>query len=104
MKKFGAVDADFADSLVKWTEILRKSFVEGAVDEIISTRRAINICKAFALFGNKQKAISLALARFDKDTQVAFLSLYNKIDAEPIAVQADPIPEPTPTNDLEVPF
>jgi len=104
MKKFGAVDADFADSLVKWTEILRKSFVEGAVDEIISTRRAINICKAFALFGNKQKAISLALARFDKDTQVAFLSLYNKIDAEPIAVQADPVPEPTPTNDLEVPF
>jgi hypothetical protein len=84
MKKFGSVDENFADCLVKWTEIIRKSFVEGAVDEIISTRRAINVCKAFAMFGSKQKAIALSLARFDKDTQTAFLSLYNKIDAEPV--------------------
>jgi cobaltochelatase CobS len=82
MKKFGAVDENFADCLVKWTEIIRKSFTEGAVDEIISTRRAINICKAYAMFGNKSKAITLALTRFDKDTQSAFMSLYNKIDGE----------------------
>ena len=80
MKKFGAVDEQFADCLVKWTEIIRKSFAEQAFDEVISTRRAINICKAYAMFGNKQKAIALALARFDKDTQTGFLSLYNKID------------------------
>jgi MoxR-like ATPase len=84
MKKFGAVDENFADCLAKWTEIIRKTFADGGVDEIISTRRAINICKAYAMFGSKQKAISLALARFDKDTQSAFQSLYNKIDAEPI--------------------
>jgi hypothetical protein len=54
MNKFGSVDEDFADSIVKWTEIIRKSFAENAVDEVISTRRAINICKAFAMFGNKQ--------------------------------------------------
>lgn len=83
MKKFGSVDENFADCLVKWTEIIRKTFADGGVDEIISTRRAINICKAYAMFGSKQKAITLALTRFDKDTQTAFLSLYNKIDAEP---------------------
>jgi MoxR-like ATPase len=84
MKKFGAVDENFADCLAKWTEIIRKTFADGGVDEIISTRRAINICKAYAMFGSKQKAIALSLARFDKDTQTAFLSLYNKIDAEPV--------------------
>ena len=84
MKKFGAVDENFADCLVKWTEIIRKTFEDGGVSEIISTRRAINICKAFAMFGSKKKAISLAITRFDKDTQTAFLSLYSKIDAEPI--------------------
>ena len=82
MNKFGSVDEDFADSIVKWTEIIRKSFAENAVDEVISTRRAINICKAYAMFGNKQKAISLALARFDKDTQNAFMSLFNKISSD----------------------
>ena len=85
MKKFNKIDESFADSLVKWTEIIRKSFVEGAVDEIISTRRAINICKAYAMFGSKHKAITLSLTRFDKDTQTAFTSLYNKIDVEMVA-------------------
>ena len=87
MKKFGSVDENFADCLVKWTEIIRKTFADGGVDEIISTRRAINICKAYAMFGSKQKAITLALTRFDKDTQNAFLSLYNKIDAEPTSTE-----------------
>lgn len=103
MKKFNKLDEAFADCLVKWTEIIRKSFAEGAVDEIISTRRAINICKAYAMFGNKQKAIGLALARFDKDTQSAFLSLYNKIDAgDAPAAPVQAVPEVN-TNP-EVPF
>jgi len=82
MNGFGKVDESFADNLVKWTEIIRKSFADRAVDEIISTRRAINICKAYSIFGCKQKAITLALARFDKDTQDAFMRLYNTIDAD----------------------
>ncbi len=84
MKKFNKVDENFADCLVKWTEIIRKTFADGGLDEIISTRRAINICKAYAMFGNKQKAIALSLARFDKDTQSAFLSLYSKIDGSDV--------------------
>lgn len=104
MKKFGSVDENFADCLTKWTEAIRKGFADGHHTEIISTRRAINICKAYAMFGCKQKAISLALARFDKDTQVAFLSFYNKIDASAI-----PSPEVAPvkeemTADPSVPF
>lgn len=103
MKKFGAVDENFADCLVKWTEIIRKSFVEGAVDEIISTRRAINICKAYAMFGSKSKAITLALTRFDKDTQSAFLSLYNKIDGEQ-SVSPAPTEVAPPHMEGEPPF
>jgi len=104
MKKFGKVDETFADNLVKWTEIIRKSFAEGAVDEIISTRRVINICKAFAVFGDKQKSIQLALARFDKDTQTAFLSLYTKIDADMNPPQAAPAVDAPKNPDSEVPF
>lgn len=104
MKKFGAVDESFVDNLVKWTEIIRKSFAEGALDEIISTRRAINICKAYSVFGDKQKAITLALARFDKDTQTAFLSLYNKIDGGEIDKPAPAVVETPKTVDEEVPF
>jgi hypothetical protein len=98
MKKFNKVDENFADCLVKWTEIIRKTFADGGLDEIISTRRAINICKAYAMFGSKQKAITLALTRFDKDTQTAFLSLYNKIDGEQIVPPVEVAP-PVMEND-----
>jgi len=104
MKKFNKLDEAFADCLVKWTEIIRKSFAEGAVDEIISTRRAINICKAYAMFGNKQKAITLSLTRFDKDTQTAFMSLYNKIDAETVAPPIANEKKEVAASDPDVPF
>ena len=80
MEKFGHVDKDFADYLVKWAEITRKAFLEGAVDEIITTRRLENICKAFSIFKDRKQSVDLALARFDADTQTAFLSLYEKVD------------------------
>ena len=80
MEKFGHVDTDFADYLVKWAEITRKAFLEGAVDEIITTRRLENICKAFSIFKDRKQSVDLALARFDSDTQTAFLSLYEKVD------------------------
>ena len=105
MKKFGKVDEAFADCLVKWTEIIRKSFAEDAVSEIISTRRAINICKAYAMFGSKQKAISLALARFDKDTQSAFMTVYNKIDAGDAPAAPAVVPDaPAKEEEISVPF
>ena len=75
-------EGDFSENLVKWAEIVRKSYYEGAVDEIITTRRLINICDAFAIFNDKAKAIDLCISRFDVDTKEAFNSLYGKIDAD----------------------
>ena len=80
MEKFGEVDADFAEHLTGWAEITRKAFNEGAIDEIITTRRLENICKAFSIFKDRATAIDLALARFDAETQSAFRNLYDKVD------------------------
>ena len=82
LAKAGCDDADFADHLTKWAEIIRKSFYEGAVDEIISTRRLVDIVNAYDIFGDKEKAIGMCLARFDDDTRDGFLSLYGKVDAD----------------------
>jgi hypothetical protein len=80
MEKYGKVDEDFADYLTCWAEITRKAFKEGAIDEIITTRRLENICKAFSIFGDRKTAVDLALSRFDTETQDAFRNLYEKVD------------------------
>ena len=81
MKKYGVVDDEFAKNLVTWADVIRKTFYDGGVDEVISTRRLDHIVKAFAIFGDKMQAIELCVARFDEDTKVSFLDLYTKIDA-----------------------
>ena len=81
MKKYGSVDENFADNLVTWTDVIRKTFYDGGVDELISTRRLDHIAKAFAIFGDKVKSIELCVARFDDDTKESFMDLYTKIDA-----------------------
>ena len=81
MKKYGVVDEDFATNLVTWAEVIRKTFYDGGVDEVISTRRLDHIVKAVAIFGDKMKSIELCVARFDGDTKDSFLDLYTKIDA-----------------------
>ena len=81
MKKYGAEDTEFAKNLVTWADVIRKTFYDGGVDEVISTRRLDHIVKAFAIFGDKMQAIELCVARFDEDTKVSFLDLYTKIDA-----------------------
>jgi len=75
-------EKEFADHLVKWASVIRKSFYEGGVDEVISTRRLVDIVRAFGIFNSKEKAIALCLARFDDDTKQAFMDLYGKGDAE----------------------
>jgi len=76
-------DNDFATHLTKWAGIIRKSFYEGGVDEIISTRRLVDIVKALAIFdGDKPKALSMCLARFDDDTKQGFMDLYDKVDED----------------------
>ena len=81
MKKYGEVDEEFAGNLVTWAEVIRKTFYDGGVDEVISTRRLDHIVKAYAIFGEKMEAIELCVARFDDDTKESFLDLYTKIDA-----------------------
>ena len=81
MKKYGAEDDGFAKNLVTWADVIRKTFYDGGVDEVISTRRLDHIVKAFAIFGDKMQAIELCVARFDEDTKVSFIDLYTKIDA-----------------------
>jgi len=81
MKKYGAEDVEFAKNLITWADVIRKTFYDGGVDEVISTRRLDHIVKAFAIFGDKLQAIELCVARFDEDTKVSFVDLYSKIDA-----------------------
>ena len=76
----GVSDDDFADKLVDWADVIRKSFYEGAVDEVISTRRLVHIAKAYSMFNDKLKSIEVCLARFDEDTKASFLDLYTKVD------------------------
>ena len=81
MQKYGKVDEDFATTLVTWAEVIRKTFYDGGIDELISTRRLDHIVKAFAIFSDKMKAIELCIARFDDETKESFKDLYTKVDA-----------------------
>ena len=81
MERVEKVDEDFADKLVQWSDIIRKTFREGAIDDLISTRRLEHIVNAFAMFGDRMKAINLCIARFDEETKTSFLDLYTKVDA-----------------------
>jgi hypothetical protein len=74
-------DPDFAEKLVKWAQVIRKTFYDGGVDEIISTRRLVHIAKAYKIFGKRDKAIQVCVNRFDTDTKQSFLELYSKVDA-----------------------
>lgn len=82
MDVYGRRDDDFADNLVKWAEIIRKTYEEGGVDEIISTRRLKGICMSYSIFGDRMKSIGLSISRFDDDTKESFLNLYTKVDGD----------------------
>jgi len=77
----GKSDDEFAEKLVTWADVIRKTFDDGGLDEVISTRRLVHIIKTYGVFGNKMKSIELCLNRFDTDTKMSFLDLYNKVDA-----------------------
>jgi cobaltochelatase CobS len=74
------VDKKFAENLITWADIIRKTFYEGGVDEIISTRRLVHIVDAYAIFKDKMKSIQMCTNRFDTDTKNSFIDLYTKID------------------------
>ena len=75
-------DIPFCKHLVDWADIIRKTFFDGGVDEVISTRRLVHIVRAYAIWGDKLKAIQVCLNRFDDETKSAFLDLYDKVDAD----------------------
>ena len=84
----GFEDKEFVEKLVMWADVIRKSFYEGAVSEVISTRRLVHIIEAFGIFGqNRMKAIQLCLNRFDVDTKTAFMDLYAKLDEKVVTIQ-----------------
>ena len=85
-KVFASLDiteyGDFSEKLVTWADIIRKTFYEGGIDEIIATRRLVHIVNAYAIFSDRKKAIEMCIARFDDDTKTSFLDLYSKCDSE----------------------
>ena len=81
MDKFDIQDDEFVDRLVTWGDIIRKTFYDDGVDEVISTRRLCHIVQTFSIFTDRMKAIDLCISRFDEDTKEAFLDLYTKVDS-----------------------
>ena len=77
-ESLGIKDKEFAENLVKWADVIRKTFYDGGIDEIISTRRLVHIANAYAIFNNKMKAIQVCTNRFDEDTKNSFLDLYSE--------------------------
>jgi hypothetical protein len=78
----GVKDRDFCKRLVDWADIIRKTFYDGGIEEIISTRRLVHVVRAFSIFGDKAKAIQVCVNRFDDETKQAFLELYDKVDVD----------------------
>ena len=75
-------DENFCKRLADWADIIRKTFYDGGIEEIISTRRLVHIVKAYNIFDNKAKAIEVCVNRFDDETKQAFMELYDKVDAD----------------------
>lgn len=92
-KVFASLDiteyGDFSEKLVTWADIIRKTFYEGGIDEIIATRRLVHIVNAYAIFSDRKKAIEMCIARFDDDTKTSFLDLYSKCDSEVVVTDEE---------------
>lgn len=100
MKSLSCEDEQFADTLTKWADAIRRTFADGGVDETITTRRLVHIVRAFAIFKDRKKAVDLCINRFDDITRSAFSNLFEKVST----------PEPTPEEikkkeeDVQIPF
>ena len=81
-QQIGVTDADFCKRLVEWADIIRKTFYDGGIEDLISTRRLVHIVRAFSIFNDKAKAIQVCINRFDDETKQAFLELYDKVDVD----------------------
>ena len=86
----GIEDSEFAAKLVDWADIIRRTYYDGGIDEVISTRRLVHISKAFSIFEDRMQAIDLCINRFDDETKESFKDLYTKIDIDVEEVPEDP--------------
>ena len=93
----GVEDRDFCKRLVDWADIIRKTFYDGGIEEIISTRRLVHIIRAYSIFQDKAKAIQVCVNRFDDETKQSFLELYDKVDADFVM----PTEEKNPLDDID---
>jgi hypothetical protein len=91
--KYDVEDSEFIEKLVSWSTVIRKTYDDDAIDEVVSTRRLCHIVKTHSVFNDRAKSIELCINRFDSETKTAFLDLYTKIDES-----ADPIGQETETN------
>lgn len=89
MEALDVADDEFVDKLVSWSAVIRKTYADEGVDELISTRRLCHIVKAYSIFRNRLEAISLCIARFENETREAFLDLYTKIDSNQITAPSE---------------
>ena len=93
LASLGCENTEFVEKLTNWADIIRKTFYDGGVDEIIATRRLVHICNAYAIFKDKMKSIQMCVNRFDEETKSAFLDLYSKVDAEVVNPNDTPAEE-----------
>ena len=92
----GVEDRDFCKRIVDWADIIRKTFYDGGIEEIISTRRLVHIIRAYSIFNDKAKAIQVCTNRFDDETKQCFLELYDKVDVDfkmPTVVSNEILPD-----------
>ena len=85
----GVLDEKFCENLSQWSDIIRRTFKDGGIDEVISTRRLVHIIRAFAIWNDRMKAIKVCVNRFDEETKQSFIDLYDKIDAEVVTEESD---------------
>ena len=105
MENLGCVDEEYAAKLVDWADLIRKTFYDGGVDEIIAPRRLVHIIHAFAIFKDRMKAIAMCVARFDDQTKDTFMDLYSKLDDKvSLPSEETEVSESTETKEKEEDF
>jgi len=85
----GVLDEKFCENLANWADIIRRTYNDGGIDEVISTRRLVHIIRAFVIWNDRLKAIKVCVNRFDDETKQSFIELYDKIDADIVTEQSD---------------
>jgi hypothetical protein len=103
MQEFSCVNEDYAETLVKWADAIRRTFEDGGIDELITTRRLAHVVRAYSIFKDTQKSVELCCNRFDDVTRTAFIDLFNKIATEPVTTQLAATPV-RPKKSNETPF